>query len=45
VGGTAPQSVALADVNGDGLTDVVTSNEFSDNISVLLGNVPITDSD
>lgn len=34
--GTAPSSVALADVNQDGLLDIVATNAGSDNLSVLL---------
>ncbi|MFG2621181.1 FG-GAP-like repeat-containing protein [Streptomyces sp. NPDC048507] len=37
-GGTAPQTVAAADLNGDGHQDLVTSNTNSDTLSVLLGD-------
>jgi hypothetical protein len=33
-----PISVAVADVNGDGKADLVTSNSAADTVSVLLGN-------
>jgi hypothetical protein len=36
--GSLPISVAVADVNGDGLPDLVVANERSNNVSVLLGN-------
>jgi len=36
--GANPQSVAVADVNGDGQADVVAANAGSGNVSVLLGN-------
>ncbi|WP_341899605.1 FG-GAP-like repeat-containing protein [Synechococcus sp. UW140] len=36
--GTAPASVTLGDVNGDGRLDIITANLFSDTASVLLGN-------
>ena len=32
------QSVAVADLSGDGKPDLVTANAFSDDVSVLLGN-------
>jgi hypothetical protein len=35
--GTFPQALAVADVNGDGVGDVLTANADSDDISVLLG--------
>ena len=35
--GANPSSVAVADVNGDGKLDIVTSNHGSNNVSVLLG--------
>jgi len=35
--GDNPQSVAIADVNGDGMPDLVTTNSSSHNVSVLLG--------
>ena len=38
LGGSQPRSVALADLNGDGKLDIVTADEGSNNISVLLGN-------
>jgi len=34
--GTAPGPVAAADVNGDGLTDIIVGNQSSKNVSVLL---------
>jgi hypothetical protein len=37
-GGDVPESVSLADVNGDGLLDLVTANLFANTASVLLGN-------
>jgi hypothetical protein len=36
--GQGPSAIATADFNADGNLDLVTSNEFSNNISVLLGN-------
>jgi hypothetical protein len=35
--GSRPLSVTVADVNGDGLPDLVTANSISDDVSVLLG--------
>jgi hypothetical protein len=37
-GGFSPQSVAVADLNGDGKLDVLVSNSSSNNVGVLLGN-------
>ena len=37
-GACGPTGLALADLNGDDLPDVATSNIFSDNVSVLLGD-------
>ncbi len=34
----APRSVTTGDFNGDGLTDLATANDFSEDLSVLLGN-------
>lgn len=36
--GSGPQSVAVADLNGDGFFDIVTANKFTNDVSVLLGN-------
>ncbi len=36
--GGEPVSVSTGDFNGDGITDLVTANRLSNNISVLLGN-------
>jgi uncharacterized protein (TIGR03437 family) len=36
--GTKPNSVAVADFNGDGNPDLVTANTGGDDVSVLLGN-------
>jgi hypothetical protein len=36
--GSAPQSVATDDVNGDGAADMVTANVSSNDVSVLLGD-------
>jgi len=36
--GTAPVSVAVADLNRDGIPDLVVANQGSNNVSVLLGN-------
>ena len=36
--GTMPVAIAVADVNADGLADLIVANEGSNNISVLLGN-------
>ncbi|MDR9390842.1 MAG: FG-GAP-like repeat-containing protein [Trueperaceae bacterium] len=38
VDGTCPGDVALADVNRDGVLDVVTANADSDDVSVLVGD-------
>ncbi len=35
--GSAPRSVAVADLNADGLPDLVVANEASNNVSVFLG--------
>jgi hypothetical protein len=35
--GRGPTSVAVADLNHDGLPDLVTANFFSNDVSVLLG--------
>jgi hypothetical protein len=36
--GLAPDGVAVADVNGDGIPDIIVANQQSDSVSVLLGN-------
>lgn len=36
--GDRPESVAVGDVNGDGIIDFVTANSSSDDVAVLLGN-------
>jgi hypothetical protein len=36
--GDTPQSVAVADLDGDSLPDLVTANRDSDEVGVLLGN-------
>ncbi len=36
--GDYPNTLAIADLNSDGLMDVVTSNAFSNDMSVLLGD-------
>ncbi|MBN8281007.1 MAG: VCBS repeat-containing protein, partial [Gammaproteobacteria bacterium] len=33
-----PHGLAVADLNGDGFKDIVTSNSHADNLSILLGN-------
>ena len=38
--GAAPQSVAVADLNGDGRPDIVAANNSSANVSVLLNTTP-----
>jgi Ca2+-binding RTX toxin-like protein len=38
--GSSPQSVAVADINGDGKLDLVTANFNSNNVSVLLNTTP-----
>lgn len=37
-GGSSPQSVAIADLNGDGNLDVLVSDSASNTVGVLLGN-------
>ncbi len=39
-GGSASVSLAIGDVNGDGRTDLVTANLFSNDVSVLLNPAP-----
>ncbi|MGL5060544.1 MAG: FG-GAP-like repeat-containing protein, partial [Microcoleus sp.] len=34
--GTSPTSVSIGDINGDGKPDLALSNQFSDNVSILL---------
>src|SRR5271170_3448340 len=36
--GNGPDSVAVADFNGDGIPDLVVANEHSGTVSILLGN-------
>jgi CSLREA domain-containing protein len=36
--GAGPFSVAIGDFNGDGIQDFATANEFSNNVSIRLGN-------
>ena len=36
--GAGPESIAVGDLNGDGILDLVTANIESHNVSVLLGN-------
>ena len=36
--GSAPRSVAVGDFNGDRKPDLAVANQFSSNVSVLLGN-------
>ncbi len=36
--GLSPTSVVLGDLTGDGIPDIVSTNEFSNTVSVLLGN-------
>jgi len=47
--GTSPASIAVADLNGDGIQDLAVANSGSNNVTVLLGNgsggfTPATDS-
>ncbi len=37
-GGERPSDIAVGDVNGDGDPDIVVANEFTDDVSVLLGD-------
>jgi hypothetical protein len=39
--GTNPQSVVVGDFNGDGIEDIATANYGSNNVTVLLGAVPV----
>jgi FG-GAP-like repeat len=36
--GSSPSSIALGDINGDGILDVVATNKGDNNVSLLLGN-------
>ncbi len=36
--GNCPRSVAVGDINGDGVPDLTVGNSGSNNVSVLLGN-------
>src|SRR5262245_19691446 len=36
--GAGPRSIAAADLDGDGNTDLATANVFDDNVTVILGN-------
>src|SRR5439155_17835195 len=36
--GTLPRALAVADVNGDGISDIISANYLSKTVSVLLGN-------
>ena len=36
--GDGPRSVAIGDLDGDGVPDLVTANSHSDDVSVLIGN-------
>src|SRR4030042_5996724 len=36
--GDGPESLTMADFNGDGKTDLATANSDGDNVSILLGN-------
>ena len=40
--GNRPYSVAVGDFNGDGKQDVVTANQYSNNVSILLRNCQAT---
>lgn len=39
--GTDPNAVVVGDFNGDGILDIATANNISNNVSVLLGTTPI----
>jgi hypothetical protein len=36
--GSAPNGVAIGDLNGDGKLDIATANAFGDDVSVLIAN-------
>jgi hypothetical protein len=42
IGGLRPDSVAVADFDGDGIPDIVTANQMSNNVSVLLSSLGYT---
>jgi hypothetical protein len=37
-GGSNPTAVAIADINGDGIPDIVMANQFSDSVGIIFGN-------
>ena len=39
--GSNPNSISVADINGDGMPDLVVVNQFDDSVSVLINTTPV----